>query len=272
MADGKVGDVALTKTVEFDGSTFQGGAAGYRQQEQEQRQQQQQQQQQQRVVASVAPVVVGAVVHGAPQQVVVQQGMYVPQGGGMQALDIAMPVDTPITEAMDLGRRRVHVMAGFSVFCSVVSFITPGIMVPPVDIVIGLIAAGMAVHHTYSSARLRQATRGFKHQACGCGIACVHSMALSGAIMCGILGLGRLALNMSFWRAIVYSQSVHPFIAMGMISGVCSILNVVILSSIASYTRSDRKSCTCCCAPPSAVLGDVSPAVLCCVCVSVHGT
>jgi hypothetical protein len=54
---------------------------------------------------------VGSVVHGAPQQqqVVVQQGMYVPQGGGMQALDVAMPVDTPITEAMDLGRRRVHV-------------------------------------------------------------------------------------------------------------------------------------------------------------------
>ena len=173
---------------------------------------------------------------------------------------------------MDLGRRRVHVMAGFSVFCSVVSFITPGIMIPPVDIVIGLIAAGMAVHHTYSSARLRQATRGYKHQACGCGIACVHSMALSGAIMCGILGIGRLVLNMLLWRdeGTRSSSQLQTFIAMGMISGVCSILNVVILSSIASYTRSDRKSCTCCCAPPSAVLGDVSPAVLCvCVCMCV---
>ena len=243
MADGKVGDLALTKQgLEFDDSAQH--------------------------VASVAPVVVGSVVQ--QQQVVVQQGMYVPQGGGMQALDVAMPVDTPITEAMDLGRRRVHVMAGFSVFCSVVSFITPGIMILPVDIVIGLIAAGLAVHHTYSSARLRQATRGYKHQACGCGLACVHSMSMTGAILSGIFGISRLVCNMLFWRAVhVRSTNLQAFIVMGMISGVCSVLNVVILSSIASYTRSDRKSSTCCCAPPSAVLGDVSPALLC-VCVCVH--
>ena len=94
MADGKVGDLALAKqggVLEFDGSA----------QEDEQQQQQQQQQQQ---VASVVPVVVGSIVQ--QPQIVVQTGsgrlvnitQSTPQG--MQALNVAQVVDTPITEAV----------------------------------------------------------------------------------------------------------------------------------------------------------------------------
>ena len=90
MADGKVGDLALVKqggrVLEFDGSA----------QEDEQQQQQQ--------VASVAPVVVGSIVQ--QPQIVVQTGsgrlvnitQSTPQG--MQALNVAQVVDTPITEAV----------------------------------------------------------------------------------------------------------------------------------------------------------------------------
>ena len=154
---------------------------------------------------------------------------------------------------MGVGRSRVHLMAAFSIFVSLVSFITPGLIVPPVDIVVSLIASSMAVHHTSSNARLRAATRrGHKHQ-CGCGLACVHSMAISGAVLSVLFGLiGRLAL-------ITVTQRYAWGVVYKMISGTCTLINVVILSSIASYTRSDRNSCTCCCARPSAVLRDVSP-------------
>ena len=91
MADGKVGDLALAKqggALEFDGSAL----------EDEQQQQQQQQ------VASVVPVVVGSIVQ--QPQIVVQTGsgrlvnitQSTPQG--MQALNVAQVVDTPITEAV----------------------------------------------------------------------------------------------------------------------------------------------------------------------------
>ena len=158
---------------------------------------------------------------------------------------------------MDVGRRRVHRMAMFSVFFSLVSFITPGYVVPQIDIVVSLITSSMAVHHTSSNARLREAT---SHQSCGRSIAGVHGLAISGAVLSVLFGLiGRPYVTMML---VLRDADLIAFI-LGMLSALCTLINVVILISIASYTRSDRNSCTSCCAPPSAVLGDVSPDKVC---------